>query len=380
MTIEDGVRRVLADAVADEPPPRRAPLPAVRRRRRRPALAGAVAVVLVLAAVVGLAAVRRSDRVVPTVTPTLTTLPTAGWPGVADPAANLRFRRPPGWEVHRVAEDRWSLRPPGVPAAGNGQPGFTVTITANRGYWKTDGYWRGLAPQVGRLPGGQAYLFTVGGSPLWGVYDVDWGRVCRGAAAPGSCLPRSVHVEVRSAAAASWDRFRPQVETLVASLAPLRRNLPTTGDPSRPACRAEQWALVYPKAMAGVAGKPFLAVPVGVGFRGGPPCHLRASVLAAVEQAGRRLPLQGSPAPATIELDLPEDALPSGYRGIEDTRILQLWTWDDYCHRPASTAEIDLVVRDERGRRLLNIDTGMGKADLSGCPGSRPSSNLAAWP
>jgi hypothetical protein len=331
--------------------------------------------------VVGLVAVRRSDRAAPTVTPTLTTLPTTGWPEVVDTAGNLRFRRPPGWEVGKVAEGRWTFRPPGVPAAGNGQPGFTVTVLADRGYWKNDGYWRGVTPQVGRLPGGRAYLFTVGGSPLRGLYDVDWGRVCRGAAAPGSCRPGSVHVEVRSAAAATWDRFRPQVETVVASLAPLRPTLPTTGDPSRPPCRADQWALVFPKAMASVAGRPLVVVPAGVGFRGGPPCHLRAPVLASIEQNGRRLPLLGSPAPATVELDLPEDALPAGYRGIDDERILQLWTWDDSCDRPPSTAEIELVVRDDRGRRLLSVDTGMGNADPARCAGrAQTTSTLAAWP
>ena len=84
MTIEDRVRRVLTDAVADEPPLRGAPLQAaLRRRRRRPVLAGAVAVVLVLAAVAGVAALRRPDKVLPA-TPTLTTLPTAGWPEVVD--------------------------------------------------------------------------------------------------------------------------------------------------------------------------------------------------------------------------------------------------------------------------------------------------------
>jgi hypothetical protein len=171
------------------------------------------------------------------------------------------------------------------------------------------------------------------------------------------------------------------VDTVVATLAPLRPNPPTTGDPSRPPCQAEQWALVFPKATAGVAGRPLVVVPAGVGFRGGPPCHLRATVLAAIEQNGRGLPLRGSPAPATVELDLPEDALPAGYRGIEDDRILQLWTWDDSCDRPPSTAEIDLVVRDDRGRRLLTVDTGMGNADPTRCAGRpHPTSTLAAWP
>ena len=72
MTIEDRVRRVLADAVAEEPPPRGAPLDyALGRRRSRPVLAGAVAVLVVLGLVVAVAAVRGSDR--PATGPTATT-------------------------------------------------------------------------------------------------------------------------------------------------------------------------------------------------------------------------------------------------------------------------------------------------------------------
>ena len=66
MTIEDRVRRLLADAVADEPAPRGAPLErALRRRRGRPARVGAAALFLVLAAVGGLVAVRDRQRPLP---------------------------------------------------------------------------------------------------------------------------------------------------------------------------------------------------------------------------------------------------------------------------------------------------------------------------
>ena len=99
MTIEDRVRQLLADAVADEPTPRGAPLErALRRRRRRPALVGAVALVLVLAAAVGLVAVRgrggtRPVAPAPTTTPPPTTaVSTAGWKTYTDAAHNLRLR------------------------------------------------------------------------------------------------------------------------------------------------------------------------------------------------------------------------------------------------------------------------------------------------
>lgn len=74
MSVEDRVRRVLAEAVADEPPLRGAPLEhAHRHRRRRLVLAGAVAMVLVLAAVAVAAAVRSREHPLPS------TSPTKGW-------------------------------------------------------------------------------------------------------------------------------------------------------------------------------------------------------------------------------------------------------------------------------------------------------------
>ena len=381
MTIEDRVRRVLTDAVADEPPLRGAPLQAaLRRRRRRPVLAGAVAVALVLAAVAGVAALRRPDKVLPA-TPTLTTLPTTGWPEVVDEAANFSFRHPPGWETRRNDQGGWNLIPPGARPGANQHPRFLVKVTPG-GYWRHDGFWRGTTPQAGLLPGGQAYQLTVSDPPRGGTYAVDWGRVCRGVPAPGSCRPRSVHVTFSSTDPGyGWDRYRAEVETVVGTLAPLRGTAPTVGDRSRPACRPDQWRLVHPRAWAGVAGKQLLVVPVGVGFRGGQPCHLRASVSMAVEQDGRLLPIRGNPAPAAIELDLPEDALPAGHRGVDDKRILQLWSWDNLCSRQAGVSSgTNMVFEDERGRQLLSLDIELAGYPSETCPDSGAPSVLAPWP
>jgi hypothetical protein len=382
MTIEDRVRRVLSDAVADEPPLRGAPLQAaLRRRQRRPVLAGAIAVVLVLAAVVAVVTLRRPDKVLPA-TPTLTTLPTTGWPEVVDEAGNFRFRHPPGWETRRTSRSEWNLIPPGARPGVNQPPRFLVVV-APAGYWRHDGYHRGTTPQVGRIPGGQAYQLTVSDPPRSGTYAVDWGRLCRGAAAPGSCRPRSVQVGFSwTDPGYSWDRYRAEVETVVGTLRPLQANVPTAGDRSRSACRPDQWALVHPRAWAGAAGKPRLVVPVGVGFRGRQPCHLRASVSMAIEQDGRLLPVRGNPAPATIELDLPEDALPAGYRGVDDERILQLWTWDNPCSRQVGiTDRTEMVFEDERGRRLLSLDIQLAGYPSETCPGSGGApSVLAPWP
>ena len=82
MSIEDRVRQLLVDAVANEPPLRGAPLDAaLRRRRRRPLVAGAVALALLLAAVVALAAVQARQRPLPS------TISTKGWKTYTDPTA-----------------------------------------------------------------------------------------------------------------------------------------------------------------------------------------------------------------------------------------------------------------------------------------------------
>ncbi|HEV2825213.1 MAG TPA: hypothetical protein VG035_08410, partial [Actinomycetota bacterium] len=113
----------------------------------------------------------------------------------------------------------------------------------------------------------------------------------------------------------------------------------------------------------------------------GPPCHLHVPVFMAVEQDGRRLPIQGNPATATIELDLPEDALPAGYKGIRDDRILQVWTWDEMCDQQAGvTASSAMVFSDDRGRRLLTLGNQLAGFDPAQCTDRSRRSVLAAWP
>jgi hypothetical protein len=389
MTIEDRVRRVLAEAVAAEPPPRGAPLQAaMRKRRRRPVLVGAAALLLVLAVVsVSVIVLRRPDRVVPAA-PTLTTLPTAGWPEVTDDAGNFRFRYPPGWAVRRVRGGLWALTQRNVSRrSGQGLPPFEVRVESARSLWRSHGYWQGTAPEMGRLPNGQAYLVTVHVPAQYGVYVIDWGRTCRGPAKPGSCQPRSVQVEVRSFTGEPfWDRYRAEVQTVVGTLEKLRPTAPTVGDRSRPPCQAEQWELSYPDVTFSPQPHPVLAVPVGVHFHGGRPCHLRAPVSMAIQQDGRLLEVPGNPAQVTIELDLPEDALPATYRGSDEDRMLQTWVWDRPCQsprppsRPVRIRRFNLIFSDERGRRLLAVNN-IGQGSETGVCGERGQpSVLAPWP
>jgi hypothetical protein len=388
MTIEDRVRQLMADAVADEPPPRGAPLErALRRRRRRPALVGAVALVLVLAAVVGLAAVwdRRPDRPILPATPTLTTLPTAGWTEVVDDAGNLRFRYPPGWEVRRIG-GQWALTERGTPRSDEGLPAFEVRVISAQSLWRSHGYWQSTAPEVGRLPAGQAYLLAFNVPGEYGTYFVDWGRTCRGPAKPGSCRPRSVQVEFRSFSGEPiWDRYRAEIETVVGTLETLRPTDPTVGDRSRPACRADQWELAKPDVIGATDVNPVVILPVGVRFRGGRPCHLRVAVSMAIQQDERLLEVRGNPAPGVVELDLPEDALPRTYLGHDEDRTLLIWAWERPCQSPrppgrsGTFRRVDLVFSDEQGRRL--VATYFNQGPETGVCGERGQPSVVApWP
>src|SRR6266542_2939448 len=98
MTIEERVRRMLAEAVAAEPAPSGAPFDrAVRRRRRRSLRAAVVAVALLLAATVvvtGVHALTTKPGAVPTVPPAVPT----GWKTFQNVGFyNLKFRYPIDW-------------------------------------------------------------------------------------------------------------------------------------------------------------------------------------------------------------------------------------------------------------------------------------------
>jgi hypothetical protein len=339
MTIEDRVRRVLAEAVADEPPLRGAPLDhALRRRSRRPLLAGAVAMALVLAAVVALTAVRSRER------PPPSTVSTKGWTTWTDTAGNLRFRHPPDWVVRPKRAGLVRVAPPehAAGATANGPP-FAIGVRA-----PARGYYLGETPGVnltrGRQSSGQAYVAyeedltgvdRPPGVPLrQRLYSIDWGRSCRPpVGAQQRCGADHVLAGIMAASTLLWDRHRAVAEAIVATIEPIRQVAPSHGDRGRPACRQDQWRLFHPGGWSYGDRAQRYVLEGGVAFRGGPPCHLRLTLrLEVLGPDGRRLPLRGNPSTTTVEGDLPEDGQLGG-ASMPATPLNWYWRWQEWCNR-----------------------------------------------
>jgi hypothetical protein len=354
MSIEDRIRRVLADAVADEPPLRGAPLEAATRHRRgRPMLAGVVAMVLVLAAVVALAAVRgQRERapVGPTPTTTPPTVSTKGWKTFTDATGHLRFHYPPDWVLRRLSkdDDAVELVPPEDAGRPVEQARFRVRILLGETFWVGE-MWSGSTIR-GRLPNGQAYLLDLKGPTAAsgrgaygvGTYSIDWGRYCTGHGRR-YCGPHSVLVSFFGGSSpAAWARYRAVADTIARTATKLRPTGPSGGDRSRRACRAEQWRLVWPQEYAmGNDGQRFV-LQGGVQYRQGPPCHLRLTLrLALQDKTGRPLPVAGNPATTTVEGDLPEDGM-QRYAGswVIGGAFMWRFAWEEWCKRGLPVASL----------------------------------------
>jgi hypothetical protein len=418
MSIEDRVRRVLVTAVADEPPPRGAPLQvALRRRRRRPVLVGAAALVLTLAAVVGLVAVRgrSGPRPVtpvdttapPTTTPPTTVESTAQWKTFTDAAHNLRLRYPPDWVVRRRhAEGTVTLAPREHAAKALAQsPPAAVTVTAGGSYYV------GEAPEPGftwgRLPGGQAYLrfqsdpaqmvewpggpklpANVADRPRTGSYSIDWGRDCKGIK-PYRCGPHGVLVTISAGSTPLWDRYLPVAEAIVRSAEPVTPTRPSRGDRSLPPCRPDQWKVIW-TGEHGYVGNQRLFLSGGIQHLGGPRCHLRARMELEVQRGGRRLAVPGNPAARVVEGDLPEDGIvkDDGSWVMRGGPLFWSWYWDEWCNKRLEGPTVLWLTAANRQRLRI----GGPKGPLGGPPQptvagqtttcqdrGRPS-RLASWP
>jgi hypothetical protein len=398
MTIEDRVRRVLHDAVADEPQLRGVPLQIViRRRRRRPLLAGAVALVLVLAAVVGLAAVRGRQRPLPS------SDPTSGWTVYTDTVRNLQLRYPPGW-VLRERQPGWLRIAPPEHAAGvlEDQPPFAVGVRA-----PAAGYYLGEQTGVDlikrRLPSGPAYVVSetdpaafapppdvsatsrpLSELPRQKTYAIDWGRGCTASGARPRCGTRVVMAGVMAANTPLWDRYRATGEAIVATIAPARPVASSSGDRTRPACRPNQWRLFHPGGWSYGDLAQRYVLEGGFEFLGGQPCHLRLALRLEVEKpAGRRLSLPGNPSTLVVEGDLPEDAQVVNPNGdsIQGTPLNWYWAWQEWCN--TGLPQASLRISPENGAPITV--PGPPLADPpdepdTGCRDRGRPSTIAPWP
>jgi hypothetical protein len=389
MSIEDRVRQLLADAVANEPPLRGAPLDsALRRRRRRPLVAGAVALTVVLAAVVALAAVPPRQRPLPS------TVSTNGWKTFTDASGHLRFQYPPDWALRRLPkeDDAVELVPPEDADRPIDQARFRVTILLGETFWVGE-MWHGTTTK-GRMPNGQAYLLDVQGPTATqgnqafgsGGYSIDWGRYCTSHRGRRYCGPHSVLISFGGSSSSAWDRYRSVADTIARSATQLRPTGPSVGDRSRPACRPDQWRLVWPEEHAmGNNGQRFV-LQGGVRYRQGPPCHLRLPLrLAVQDKTGRPLPVPGNPATTTVEGDLPEDGMQRRYGSrVIGGAFMWRFAWEEWCNRglPKATLQVTapggatLTVPEPRLPRSRGNPLPAGLT----CQDRGRPSTVAGWP
>jgi hypothetical protein len=388
MTIEDRVRQLLADAVADEPAPRGAPLDyALARRRPRFALAGAVVVLIVLGLVVAVASVRGPDRPSTGPTATTTTISTTGWPDYLDRDNNLRLRYPAGWTV-RPGPLGDELVPPEYANSRPGYAKYAVIIAAFPGFYLQGYDWQ--AATSGRLPGGQAYMHMIGYPDLppgedppappatvpgrrFAVYMVDWGRFCSTKPKP-FCGAHALQISVYDANDRAFDRYRAQLDTIVQSATQLRPAPSSTENAGRPACRPEQWQLDPSQGLGG--GPQRISMYGTVRYRAGPACALRLTIQMTVERNGQPLPVAGNPATATVQGLLPEDDQHRLNRlGVHSTPLMWQFTVDEWCKPDMASATLRVTTEDGREVETTLPDTsGMRATQPGACqPRGRPA-------
>jgi hypothetical protein len=357
------------------------------RRRRRQAIG---ALVLVAGLVAGLVWV--DQRPLPT------TDATKGWKTFTDPAANLQFRYPPGWAVDRRPEggDQVLLVPPEDAGRPPDKVRYLVTVGVSQSFWVGE-LWTGPTTAKGRLPGGQPYLLdgeepqVAPGLPATSdqayggrTYSIDWGRYCTSGGGRRRCGPHRVAVSFWSSSRSAWNRYRAVADTIVGSVTQLRPTGPSVGDRSRPACRPDQWRLIWPQEHAFGNHQQRFVHQGGVRYRKGPPCHLRLTLrLALLDGAGRWLPVAGNPATTTVEGDLPEDQM-QWLQGswVIDGPFMWRFAWEEWCDQglPAAT----LRVTAEGGATLTSPgprhSATKRPAALGDCRDRGRPSTLAGWP
>jgi hypothetical protein len=350
MSIEDRLRGVLAEVLATEPPPERSPVEQIaRRRRRRPLIAATVALALLLVAAVAFTGIRVvEDR---PVRPTSTIVP-PDWKEYRDQEADLSFRYPPDWVVRTdlasaaylvivPAEfrDRRVTKSPELP--------FVVGVSGGGGRGGA-GYYRiatGEQTARGRLPNGRAYTewtSVVNGRRLHD-YSIDVGRVCTPGASRPNCGAHRISATLAADTAALMDRYRQIAMTIVGTLAPVSATTPSAGDRTRPPCRPDQWGLA-PSPGWSFQGRSWTIEGQVRYPADGPACHLRVTVRLSVQRPDRTpMAVSGTPAPITIEGDLPEDRDPNdssnSYTDVT-TPLTWRWAWRNWCRQPLGQTRV----------------------------------------
>jgi hypothetical protein len=333
MTIEERVRRMLAEAVAVEPAPSGAPFErALRRRRWRPLRAVAVAVALLLVVAVVVTGVRflgTSPGPVPTgpVTP-------PGWKTFQSDVYNLQFRYPPDWVVQ--GRGGFTVAPRELTGPGSANPAsgpFFIGVGLSPEYYLFV-VQNGTRVTRGRLTDGRAFIrFPVTqGAARMIAYEIDWGQYCF--ASRRECGAKSIAASVQAASQAQLDRYGQVAEQILRTFRPARPTAASSGDRSRPACRPDPWRPVFSSQNAATLDGPGGWVMSGdIRFLGGPACHLRTTLRLTVERAdGTPVAVPGTPSPFTVEADLPENGGVAG--DVPRGATTWFWEWDNWC-KPA---------------------------------------------
>lgn len=252
---------------------------------------------------------------------------------------------------------------------------------------------------LGRLPGGQSYLRTASDPtdttgwqrpppavidrPRFASWSIDWGRPCLGGDA--RCVPHSVRVNLQAADGRLWDRYRAVAETIPTTLEPLRPTKPSVGDRGLPACRPDQWRLIWPEEYGGAHWPQATAIQGGVQYRQGPRCHLRLTIRMAVQdRGGRLLPVKGNPASITVEGDLPLDGMQrhSGSWVIGGA-LMWHFIWDEWCNRGLPRATLRVTADGGATLTVPGLDPTRYRSprplNMSCKDRGRPSV-IAGWP
>lgn len=344
MTIEEQVRRMLAEAVAVQPAPSGAPFERTvrRHRRRRLGVAAAAMTALLLAAAVAVAGIDTLGTR-PTLLPVAPAVPAVppGWKTFQSSIYNVRFAYPPDWVVGQ--EGGLVVVPRELAGPGGSKPStagpLAVTVGLSPAYYLFV-VQNGTQVRPGRLAGRRAFIrwSEVSSGVRYTNYNIDWGRYC---IAGGSqyCGSHTIIATILAANRVLLDRYGPTAERIIGTLAPMHPTQASTGDPTRPACRPDQWRPVLASRSKFAFDRPRWVIAGDVQYLRGPACHLQVTLRLTVERAdGTTIAVPGTPSELTLAADLPEDGGRS--RQIMQTATMWFWGWDNWCKQPLSQARV----------------------------------------